>query len=426
VTTAVAKLNPQSQLSDQLELLADDLTLDGLASALPDNVQAQLLESVTAAEISRTIEGASTLTITVLDRDRALLESGHFGDGLDINLDGLWFSLVAIDLNDVSLTLTFEDREVALLRKYPLSSAPMHGRLLQSVHDTTRLAFARRLVVETARESHTPIRFNGDLIQAPILSSSDRPTKSEKVIRRGYGFAPGDKITVQHVAATREQKDNTERVLDVGVSMNVPSILLVAAVMVINDESGAVPKLGFVGSCANNGQAVGIFQQCPGGGRPDGKGVWPATFDIEEEARAFFEVAMYEVGVAATGQSLGKPDDSPGPAQGLSVYVAEYITRYADWKPGMPVDSSTVLCYFVPGITFSGNGIETGWAQPGTGQPMALPVYPGGGRMTAFGVNFSELLASLNPRNAGRAEHPPPVGTLPADWPNWKRAPQEG
>lgn len=121
-------------------------------------------------------------------------------------------------------------------------------------------------------------------------------------------------------------------------------------------------------------------------------------------------------------------DEASGAAHRKSVYLAEYIIPTRNWQPGDIVDSDTVLAHFVPGITFEGNGIETGWAIPGTGLPVAHTNYPHT-HATYFGYNFSRFLVSLNSRNFGNFDHdaddnPASGGTLKGDplpdaWPTW-------
>jgi hypothetical protein len=75
-------------------------------------------EAITDGQLERTIEGASTLTLTLHDPKRALLRSGVFSRMVEVRLeDRLWFRLVKVSKSDDDLTLTFEDREVDQLRR---------------------------------------------------------------------------------------------------------------------------------------------------------------------------------------------------------------------------------------------------------------------------------------------------------------------
>jgi len=105
---------------------------------------------------------------------------------------------------------------------------------------------------------------------------------------------------------------------------------------------------------------------------------------------------------------------SDGPAGGLVVYAAEDI--YPLVSVGQSVTAGTVL-----GTVYEGpSGIETGWAnQSGDGTTMAIDAGQfSGANSTAFGTNFSELLASLG-APPGVAQNDPPTGGLPTGWPGW-------
>jgi hypothetical protein len=77
-----------------------------------------LAERITDAKISRSMEVSSILTVVVNDYDRMLLSSDQLVNGLDVQIDGLWFRLTGCDKAGDELTLTFEDREIAVLRTY--------------------------------------------------------------------------------------------------------------------------------------------------------------------------------------------------------------------------------------------------------------------------------------------------------------------
>ncbi len=103
-----------------------------------------------------------------------------------------------------------------------------------------------------------------------------------------------------------------------------------------------------------------------------------------------------------------------GPAAGLTVYAAEDILPSVTL--GESVTASTVL-----GTMFEGpDGVETGWASyAGTGATMAYGAGQfNGSNSTAFGYNFSLLLASLG-APAGVLQNSPATGDLPPGWPQW-------
>lgn len=104
---------------------------------------------------------------------------------------------------------------------------------------------------------------------------------------------------------------------------------------------------------------------------------------------------------------------SDGPAAGLVVYAAEDIEPLV--QAGESVTPNTVL-----GTVYEGpDGIETGWADNGTGDTMARDASQFyGWNSTAFGANFSELLVSLG-APGGVPQNDPFTGVVPSDWPTW-------
>ncbi len=102
-----------------------------------------------------------------------------------------------------------------------------------------------------------------------------------------------------------------------------------------------------------------------------------------------------------------------GPAAGLTVYAAEDI--YPSVSVGETVTPATVL-----GTLYEGPaGMETGWADGGIGATMAYGAGQfSGANSTAFGYNFSALLASLG-APSGILQNNPPTGILPSGWPQW-------
>jgi hypothetical protein len=139
---AIDKLNPSKLKQTQLEMLGDDVDLSSLYLAL-NHTDIDIIEAVQDVTIDRTMQGASTVVVTVEDRDRVLLRSGRLVHANDIEIDGLFFRLVSVDKNASTLTLTFEDREVALLRTY---NKPIKQALSTSRHKVTRAEFVLRLI----------------------------------------------------------------------------------------------------------------------------------------------------------------------------------------------------------------------------------------------------------------------------------------
>lgn len=274
--TASSKLQ-QSRLSDQLETLNTDIDLSSLNLGDAGKASFPLLESIVSADIARTIEGASTLTIVANDRDRTLLQSGYLGDKLDVNVDGLWFRMTSISKSGNQITLIFEDREVALLRTYPKQGDPHTYLLILAAKYglRTRFKFAERLIADV---KETQIRFVCPGLTEAALFTGD--PASDTALNRGHGFPTAAPITVKGKTATANQRANIETVLQTGDAMGASTKVLIAAVAVVTQESTARTS-------ATNGDHVGLFQQSAAAG-------WPATRDPEADATAFFEAAIGE------------------------------------------------------------------------------------------------------------------------------------
>ncbi len=102
-----------------------------------------------------------------------------------------------------------------------------------------------------------------------------------------------------------------------------------------------------------------------------------------------------------------------GPAAGLTVYAAEDI--FPTVQVGETVTPGTAI-----GTLYEGPaGMETGWAEGGSGSTMAYGAGQfGGSNTTMFGYNFSLLLQSVG-APGGVIENSIPTGSLPVGWPNW-------
>ena len=141
---------------------------------------------------------------------------------------------------------------------------------------------------------------------------------------------------------------------------------------------------------------------------------------------------VYAIGdgvvTSATSDASGWPGGgwityqlTDGPAAGLEVYVAEDVTPTV--SVGQHVTPSTVIA----NMFNAGDGIETGWAQPGgTSAESQLAVAGGisgnGPFPTEVGLDFEGLLEALGVPAAPNASQPG-NGLLPSGYPtNWTAA----
>ncbi len=103
-----------------------------------------------------------------------------------------------------------------------------------------------------------------------------------------------------------------------------------------------------------------------------------------------------------------------GPAAGLYSYVAECI------NPTVTVGETVTTNTVIGNMINCGYGIETGWANGISDIAAGASQFNGTvGNSTAYGINYSELLASLGaPPGKVQGTNISP-GTIPSNWPVW-------
>lgn len=239
-----------------LEVATKHLVLPGISIAA----------RVTDGTLDRTMESASTLSITVDDSRRDLLRSGVFSQQIDLELDGNWWRLTALSKSGTSLDLTFEDRVVAYLKA---KSGPKKA----SRASMTRAEFILSLV----REVQPPIEFVCPELhvtqKVAITSSNQKVTTADRAASLGRGLATGQGLTVKGSAATPEQLGNGQRVLDVanslGCSDRVEIALIEACITestMLNLNHGDLDSLGILQVRTSTAVPMGInnrdIEQC--------------------------------------------------------------------------------------------------------------------------------------------------------------------
>jgi hypothetical protein len=276
MATAVAKLKP-SGLDDQKELMKDDIELHTLHLFIRGLAQADIAHTITAGSVERTVDGASTVTIDCNDPDLELQVSGLLTTHTDINIDGLYFRMASAERQGDTLTLTFEDREVSLLRQND-------GFMKANRDSMTRAEFVHAMVRQV-KEVH--IRFFCPQEHVTQKVAPDPNDSTGNDLARGGGFAPGANVTVKGINASAIQKKNIDTVLATGVSMGAVQLELVAAVETITVES----------SCMNlsygDRDSVGIFQQrnSPPWNKRNRRDVSQAATTFFEQAKSYLQLS---------------------------------------------------------------------------------------------------------------------------------------
>jgi hypothetical protein len=316
---SAAELLRPSKLDSQQELMKDDVEVKTLALFIHGKSSLQIQNFITAASSERTVEGASTVTVTVNDPDLAIVNSGMLTKKTDINVDGLYFRLAHVERQGDALTLVFEDREVALLRTYKSFRKANRATM-------TRAEFVDTLVREVVEEK---IRFFSpqEHVRQKIAKAADNNQTINDLNREG-GFAPNAFITVKGQPATRIQKKNIDTVLSVGRQMGVQTVALEASIETITVESSAMNLSG------GDRDSVGIFQQrnAPPWNKRNRR-------DVAQAARTFFEQALAylaehfrrEIPSSFTGPMLAQAVQHSAFPGRYKLYQQESLHTLAAW-----------------------------------------------------------------------------------------------
>jgi hypothetical protein len=287
----------------------DRLRLDGRD---PDVRVADALRDV---RVERTITGASTVTLDLLDPDGDLLDSDLFQHAVEVRIvldeerqrlaagqvgvtveddDPLRFTLEALSPSERVLSLTFVDREVALLKQHnkPRKASRKH---------VTRAEFVRMLVREVKDER---IGFWSPELhkRQPVQHERDTKPTSREEAQHKRGLSKSDRIKVQKHPASAAQIRVLETALEaVSTLKGVTKPILVMTVMCTTQETAAQNLGPRVVQGPNGPQTItGAFQQTIGGG-------WPASRDVARDAIGFAKKLMqvYQR-YTGTGKSYGE------------------------------------------------------------------------------------------------------------------------
>lgn len=258
----------------------------GAITLFGSKLSARLEEAIVSAEIERTIEGASTLTLDLKDPSYTILRSPLLRQRTRVSIDPLLFELVQVRKTGTTIKATFEDAKVAALR--------LRKGFNKVSRDTmTRAEFARMLV----REEKSIVFFSPQLHKKqPTEGQTKRDKFNQQNKTREKGFGPLTTLKVQDKLATQSQLDTMETVIRVGYEMAASDIVIISAVESIIVESTAGD---YVGPSAPNGvraptgpagdgSSAGIFQQTPEGGY----GSQLTRIDDEKASRMYYERAI--------------------------------------------------------------------------------------------------------------------------------------
>lgn len=275
-----------------------------------------ITERVTDWSVKSTIEGASTLTLVVRDSDGKVRRSRIFKDKKAVYLDavGLEWALAGASKTGRDLTLTFEDRRVAGLRRHRKQRKVTRAK-------NTRAEFVKMLVDEVDEprivfvcpELHK---------RQPIAKSTDHETRDEKDSRRGKGLA--DKASLHFRAdprdATPAQLRLAERVLDIAASLDSPERAALALAEAVINET-AIKNVAF-----GDRTSLGVLQVLDSTARS--VGIDP--MDVEQCVRAFLLKGFTGAG-GAIKLAQDNPHQSPGWIAGQVMNLNVSPDFYGKW-----------------------------------------------------------------------------------------------
>jgi NlpC/P60 family len=228
--------------------------------------------AVVSGTISRSIEGASTLELAVIDPNLELLNAAFVTKDSDLAIEGFVYRLVQVAKVGDRVTLTFENMVAAVLRKFVEPRKALRGAV-------TRAQFAASLFKEARKELPLGSRFVTPT--TAITSAPGRLSESKRDLERLPGFAPNALVTVKNKVADAEQREVIGRALDTGQQLRVSRKLMVCVVMTGTQESACRNLKG------GDRDSVGFLQQRPSQG-------WPASRVIETDSAEFFKRAVAE------------------------------------------------------------------------------------------------------------------------------------
>ena len=241
--------------------------------------------AITGVTLERTIEGASTVQITLRDPDGLLfstwarrtrplvattqqkrspveidegfdpiLSPDLIGKAMEVHLDGVIFRLVgaAYQHQPREVTLTFEDRIAYLLKR-------KRGERRASRAKVTRAQFVLSLLREV-KLTRPPFVCPELMVRQPVgkqeNSVSTPATTPAGDTQTGGGFPPGAKLTVKGKPASAAQRKRMDGILAEAASLGASEDVMAACLACATQESVMGEAQGMTGN-----DDVGIFQQ---------------------------------------------------------------------------------------------------------------------------------------------------------------------
>jgi NlpC/P60 family protein len=183
------------------------------------------------AKLTRTIDGGSSVELTILDHDLDFLEDSLLGEKFDCRLDGMHFRWMGADLRADGIGITLKDRDIAVLEEQTEPLADFR-------EDMTRARFIVNAVRSVRPEAKITCP-DIDVIQPIETERQGRSAKKNARANKGKGL--GDHTTgleIKGEAAKPPEIEIGERAIRTAASRDAPFRVVVAAMAALIVESG--------------------------------------------------------------------------------------------------------------------------------------------------------------------------------------------
>jgi hypothetical protein len=373
-------LDPQQSLRTRAEWrrweqvgLEPELDLDELVLNWPDQRVPDLEAkgAITGLQLERTIEGSSTVTITMRDPNGRVFGSGRtreridprqarirqaykrtpvevdegwdpinapntIGRAMEVELDGVVFRLVQVRYAHASreLTLTFEDRIVYWLKRKRgakradralCTRAQFILSLLREVRARNyRFVCPELLTVQPVDKPSTTAHGWGRHAMAAVQlgrAAVSTSTAAEVEPDSAGGFARGARLTVKGKAATPAQRRRMEGICNEARALGASDTVMAGCIAAATQESVMGESAGTTGN-----DDTGLYQQ--------GRNWINAgdTMDPRKTTRAFLTGAINGGGAKGWKQIHGSLVRTPGGFEAAIKRVQVSVGGYGQWQ----------------------------------------------------------------------------------------------
>jgi len=320
----------------------DDLTLHG--GRFTEKVGEPM-----SADVTRSIEGASTITIQMFDPDGDLLRSKLLKRRVDVKLDGLWSRLVQLGVDPPILTMVFEERPTAFMRLVtePVKVYRDQVTRAEFVYSLVRMVRGHKIPVYIP-ELHKvqPI----ETTQQASATSTSTATADTQGSSSAQGLDTSANLTVKGVAATPEQMRNAETIIGVGVSLDAPEDAIVACLMAATQENG-MTNTNHGSACMNifcvTTAALGVVESAG-----------TTVSDVAGNAKIMYTTGFWHAGLIESVNNGLSPGAAAQAAEGSA-----YPSAYDPWEAE---GRKWVAAYTGGGISASVSGASSGGGQTKT------------------------------------------------------------